>query len=352
MTTPKPWLLMTLLIALTSAIFVIELTTGPSSIDFSVIAASLFSPDALTIDQSKLSELGTDILHNGPGLDEIIFFEIRLPRALLAVTIGATLGLAGAALQGLLRNPLAGPGLMGVSNCAALGAVIALYFGWSGLSIYAVPIAGMAGAAISVILIFLLAGHNSSIMTLLLAGVAVNAVASSLISLALNLAPNPYAMSEMVFWLLGSIANRSMSDFYLALPFMIVGWILILTGARFLNALSLGEDTAQSLGFHLSRERAIIVSGVALSVGAAVSVSGNVGFVGLLVPHLLRPLVGHEPGRLLLVSALGGALLVLLADVTVQNLTSGHELKLGVVTALVGGPFFLYLIIKTRNSLI
>lgn len=352
MTAAKPWLLIMLLILLIASLFLVELTIGPSSIDYSVVISNLFHSEELTNIPPKLDELNQELLYSGPSLDEIIFFEIRLPRALLAVTIGATLGLAGAALQGLLRNPLAGPGLMGVSNCAALGAVIALYFGWSGLSIYAVPIAGMTGAALSVTLIFLLAGRNSSIMTLLLAGVAVNAVASSLISLALNLAPNPYAMSEMVFWLLGSIANRSMSDVYLAVPFMIVGGLLILAGGRFLNALSLGEDTAQSLGFHLPRERGIIISGVALSVGAAVSVSGNIGFVGLLVPHLLRPLVGHEPGRLLFVSALGGALLVLLADITVQSLTYGHELKLGVVTALVGGPFFLYLIIKTRNSLI
>ncbi len=350
--TSRPLLLIVLLATFTAAIFIVELTTGPSSIDFSNVFMNLINPEDIDQNGPNSGALNAGSTSVGLGLDSIIFLEIRLPRALLAVSIGATLGLAGAALQGLLRNPLAGPGLMGVSNCAALGAVIALYFGWSGVSIYAVPIAGMTGAALSVLMIFLLAGQNSSIMTLLLAGVAVNAVASSLISLALNLAPNPYAMSEMVFWLLGSIANRSMSDFYLALPFMLVGWLLILTSGRFLNALSLGEDTAQSLGFHLGRERGIIISGVALSVGAAVSVSGNVGFVGLLVPHLLRPLVGHEPGRLLLASALGGALLVLLADVAVQSFTPGHELKLGVVTALVGGPFFLYLIIKTRNSLI
>ena len=285
-------------------------------------------------------------------LGAMILTEIRLPRALLAVSVGATLGLAGAALQGLLRNPLAGPGLVGVSNCAALGAVIALYFGWGSAIWFAVPLAGMVGAAISVVLIFLMAGHNSSIMTLLLAGVAVNAVASSLISLALNFAPNPYAMSEMVYWLLGSLANRSLADFSLAIPFMVAGWLLILGSGRFLNALSLGEDTAQSLGFHLSQQKAMIVIGVALSVGAAVSVSGNIGFVGLLVPHLLRPLVGYEPGRLLAASAFGGAIMVLIADIVVQSLSPQQELKLGVITALVGGPFFLYLIIKTRNTLL
>jgi len=285
------------------------------------------------------------------SLASIILMEIRLPRAALAVTVGATLGIAGAALQGLLRNPLAGPGLVGVSNCAALGAVIALYFGWATIGWFAVPIAGMIGAGISVLLIFLIAGHNSSITTLLLAGVAVNAVASSLISLSLNFAPNPYAMSEMVHWLLGSLANRSMADFQLALPFMLAGWLLILKSARFLDALSLGEDTAQSLGFSPAFEKSVLVIGVALSVGAAVSISGSIGFVGLLVPHLIRPLVNYEPGKLLISSAFGGAILVLLADLTVQIISPQQELKLGVVTALVGGPFFLYLIIKTRNSL-
>ena len=285
------------------------------------------------------------------SLEAMIFSEIRLPRSLLAATVGATLGMAGAALQGLLRNPLAGPGLVGVSTCAALGAIIALYFGLSSVVWFAVPLCGMIGAGISVLLIFALAGQNSSIMTLILAGVAVNAVASSLISLALNFAPNPYAMSEMVYWLLGSIANRSLADFYLAIPFMMAGWLLILGSGRFLNALSLGEDTAQSLGFNLGLHRSLLITGVALSVGAAISVSGNIGFVGLLVPHLLRPLVGYEPGRLLAASAFGGAILVLLADITVQLVSPNQELKLGVITALVGGPFFLYLIIKTRNSI-
>lgn len=324
--------LLIILALVTAVLFGLALHTGPSAINF--------------IDDLQ------SILQGQQTLTAMILTEIRLPRALLALTVGATLGIAGAALQGLLRNPLAGPGLVGVSNCAALGAVLALYFGLSSLAWFAVPLAGMIGAAISVLLVFMMAGRNGSVMTLLLAGVAVNAVASSLISLALNFAPNPYAMSEMVFWLLGSLANRSLADFYLALPFMLAGWVFILLGGRFLTALSLGEETAQSLGFHMGRQRALLVIGVALCVGAAVSVSGNIGFVGLLIPHLLRPLVQYDPGRLLSASALGGATMVLLADITVQLISPNQELKLGVVTALVGGPFFLYLIIKTRNSLL
>jgi iron complex transport system permease protein len=158
-------------------------------------------------------------------------------------------------------------------------------------------------------------------------------------------------MSEMVYWLLGSLANRSLADVGLALPFMAAGWVLMLASSRFLTALSLGEETAQSLGFHLQKQQAMLIAGVALSVGAAVSISGNIGFVGLLIPHLLRPVVNYEPGKLLAASALGGAAMVLLADISVQLISPQQELKLGVITALVGGPFFLYLIIKTRNSL-
>jgi iron complex transport system permease protein len=299
----------------------------------------------------SLAQAITDLIDQRESLDALIFSEIRLPRSLLAITVGATLGMAGAALQGLLRNPLAGPGLIGVSNCAALGAVISLYFGLSALYWFALPLAGMAGAGLSVILIFALAGKSISATTLILAGIAVNALASSLISLALNFAPNPYAMSEMVYWLLGSLTNRSMNDFMLAFPFMAIGWVFVIASGRFLTALSLGEDTAQSLGFHIARQRIALVIGIALSVGAAVSVSGNIGFVGLLVPHLLRPLTGYEPGKLLAASGFGGAILVLLADICVQWISPDQELKLGVVTALVGGPFFLYLIIRTRSTM-
>jgi len=328
LTRPLSWLLFSAVLIL----FMLELSLGPSKI--------------------QLMDVWRHYHLHQQTLEQIIFFELRLPRALLALSVGATLGLAGAALQGLLRNPLAGPGLMGVSNCAALGAVIALYFGLSSVFWLAVPLMGMIGAAVSVILVFALAGRQGSVMTLLLAGVAVNALASSFISLALNFAPNPYAMSEMVFWLLGSLANRSLADFSLAFPFMLLGWLLLLTTGRFLTALSLGEDTAQSMGFDLNRQRAVVIIGVALCVGAAISISGNIGFVGLVVPHLLRPFVAHEPGRLLPVSMLGGAIMVLLADITVQYISPNQELKLGVITALVGGPFLLYLIVKTRHSLL
>lgn len=292
----------------------------------------------------------SDALASQKSLDRLIVCEIRLPRALLALLIGATLGLSGAALQGLLRNPLAEPGIIGVSNGAALGAVIVFYFGLSNLAWFVLPLGGLAGALVSVLAIFTLAGKRASTLTLILAGIAINAIGGALIALALNLAPSPYAMQEIVFWLLGSVANRSMNHVWIALPFMLVGSFMMLSCARFLNALTLGEETATSMGFDVQHERWILVLGVAAAVGAAVSVSGNIGFVGLVVPHLVRPLVGHEPRRLLLPSALAGAALLLTADIATQLLSHGGEMKLGVITSLIGGPFFLYLILRTRNG--
>ncbi len=281
----------------------------------------------------------------------LILAEIRLPRALLAVLVGATLGLSGAVLQGFLRNPLAEPALIGASATASLGAVLTLYFGVAAAFPYALPIGGMTGAIIGVLLVSLLAGQGSNVLTLILAGVAINSLAGSLNALALNLAPSPYASQEIVFWLLGSLTDRSFDHVHVAAPFILLGWLLLLSGGRALDALSLGEDTARSLGFNLGWLRLLIVLGVGLSVGAAVSVAGNIGFVGLVVPHLLRPFVGQQPSRLLLVSALGGAALLLMADMLVRLIPSGNELKLGVVTALLGAPFFLYLLIRLRSTL-
>ncbi len=279
-----------------------------------------------------------------------VLWEIRLPRVLLAILVGAVLGLSGAALQGLLRNPLADPAIVGVSACAALGAVVVLYSGLAAAAWFALPLGGMVGAGLSVLLVYLLAGNHSSLYSLILAGMAVNAFVGALISLVLNVASNPFAMSEIVYWLLGSFANRSLQDVFIAAPFMLAGSLAVLTAGRYLDALSLGEETATTLGFDPQRWRWIVVGGVAASVGAAVSVSGNIGFVGLVVPHLLRPLVGHEPRRLMWVSALGGAILLVLADILVQSISGRVELKLGVITALIGGPFFLYLIVRTRSS--
>ena len=280
----------------------------------------------------------------------LIFSEIRMPRAVLATLVGATLGLSGAALQGYLRNPLAEPGLVGASSTAALGAVLMLYTGAAAWFPMALPLGGITGAIIGLTLVTLLAGSQSGALTLILAGVAVNTLAAALTSLALNLAPSPYAALEIIFWLLGSLADRSFEHVRVALPFMLVGWILLLGLGRALDALSIGEEAASSLGVRLTRLRLLLLLGVGLSVGAAVAVSGAIGFIGLVVPHLLRPLVGHRPGALLPASALGGAALTLAADIGVRLLSPGTELKLGVLTALIGSPFFLYLLMSMRRT--
>lgn len=280
----------------------------------------------------------------------MIMREIRLPRTILASMIGFTLGLTGAALQGFLRNPLADPGVVGVSSTAALGAVLAIYTGLSAAFALALPVMAITGALVCVVLLQWLAGRGG-ILTLVLAGVAISSLAGALTSLALNLSPNPFAAVEIIFWLLGSVTDRSMDHVALAAPFMIVGWVLIAWSARSLDALSLGEDSAASLGVDLSRIRWMIILGAAVSVGAATAVAGVIGFVGLVVPHILRPMVGHRPSLLLLASGLGGALLLVAADILVRLVMVGAELRLGVVTALIGAPFFLSLVLRARAEL-
>ena len=280
----------------------------------------------------------------------VVLEQIRLPRAALGAMVGFSLGLAGAALQGLLRNPLADPGVIGVSGGAALGAVIVFYFGLAGAFALAMPLGGVAGAVVAALLLYALVGRGAGTMTLILAGVTVNSFAGALTALALNLSPNPYAAYEIMFWLMGSLADRSLPQLWLALPLTVVGWALLLMSAPALDALTLGEDTAASLGFDLGRLRAQLVAGAALAVGAAVAVTGAIGFVGLVAPHLLRPLVGNRPGRLLLVSGLGGAIVLLVADIAVRLIPVHPELKLGVATALIGAPLLYGLIDRMRRE--
>lgn len=292
-----------------------------------------------------------DIATFDTDLAWLVLREVRLPRALLGLLVGATLGLSGACLQGLLRNPLAEPGLIGASSGAALGAVIVFYSGLATGAVFLLPIGGIIGALLALAILYLLTGRNPSIITLILAGVAISAFAGALTSLALNLSPSPYAALEIVFWMLGSLTDRSMDQVWFVLPFMALGWLLMASTAPALDALTLGEDTATTLGFEGDGVKLRAISGIALAVGAATSVTGVIGFVGLVVPHLMRPLVGHQPGRLLLPSALAGAVLVLAADLVVRlPATNGPEPKLGVITSLIGAPFFLWLILRTRKE--
>jgi len=281
----------------------------------------------------------------------LIFREIRLPRAVLGALIGGALGLSGAALQGYLRNPLAEPSLVGVSGGAALGAVLAIHLGLSSALALALPLGGLLGAALAMLAVLALAGAHGGPVTLILAGLAVSAIATALISLALNLSQNPFAAVEMVFWMMGSLADRSLTQVWIAAPLMLAGIGLLLTVARALDALTLGEDAATSLGIDLARTRLAVVAGTALAVGAATAVTGIIGFVGLIVPHLLRPLAGHRPGLLLPASLLGGALMLLVADVALRLLAPWVELRIGVLTALIGAPFFVWLVLRTRSEL-
>ncbi|MFO1105320.1 MAG: iron ABC transporter permease [Amaricoccus sp.] len=289
-------------------------------------------------------------LASGEGPLGIVMREIRLPRALLGLLIGAGLGASGAALQGYLRNPLAEPGLLGISGTAGLGAVIALYSGLAAAFPFALPLAALTGGAIATILVQLLAGAGGGAITLILAGIAISSLATALTALVLNLAPNPFAASEIVTWMLGSLTDRAMPDVWLAGPLILAGLGLLMTLGRALDALTLGEDAAASMGVTLGRTRLLAVLGSALAVGAGVAVAGAIGFVGLVVPHLLRPLTGGRPSRLLPASALGGAALLLAADVTVRLIAPDRDLKLGVLTALVGAPFFLWLVWRGRRQ--
>lgn len=282
----------------------------------------------------------------------LILVEIRLPRALLAFLVGGILGLAGAVLQGYLRNPLAEPALLGVSGGASLGAVLAIHTGAASAFALALPFGGLVGAAAATLAVVLLAGDRSEPVTLILAGVAISSFAAALTALALNLAPNPFASVEILYWMMGSLSDRSLEHVWIAAPLILLGAALLATTGPSLDALTLGEDAASNLGVDLRALRRRIVAGVALGVGAATAVSGAIGFVGLVVPHLVRPLVGHEPRRLLPASLFGGASLVLAADIGVRLISPAGDIKLGVVTALIGAPFFLWLVIATRREVV
>lgn len=316
----------------TGLLFFLSLTVGPAGFGFAESLQGVFSGQGDSI--------------------ALIMREIRLPRALLGLMVGMTLGLSGAVLQGYLRNPLAEPGLIGVTASASLGAVLAIYTGFASVFPLGLPLAALTAAVAAVLVVQLLAGAFGGVLTVILAGVAVSSFATAMTSLALNLSPNPYAALEIMFWMLGSLADRSMDHVLLAAPAMLVGWLMLFGLGRSLDALTLGRDTAASMGVDLKRLQLLVVFGTAAAVGGATSVTGAIGFVGLIVPHVLRPLTGSLPSRLLPASALGGGALVLAADILVRVIAPERDLKLGVVTAVVGAPFFLWLVWRTRRQML
>jgi iron complex transport system permease protein len=281
----------------------------------------------------------------------IIIRELRLPRIVLGMFVGAALGFSGAALQGLLRNPLAEPGVIGVTASASLGAVVAIYFGLTAYSTFAVPVLSMLGAFLATLVVLAVAARDASVLTLILTGIGLSSLATALISLVMNFAPNPMSLRDMVLWMLGSLENRTTDDLSLAVPFIILGWLLMIGVGQGLNALALGEDAATTLGVNLKRLRWRIIAGTALSVGAAVSVCGGIGFVGLVVPHIVRFFVGSEPRHILLPSAIAGAILLTFADIVTRLPFGNGQLQLGVVTAFIGAPVFLVIVYKTREAM-
>jgi len=294
------------------------------------------------------AEVIQGVLSPDKSLAGLVVTELRLPRAVLAILVGASLGLSGAVLQGLLRNPLAEPGLLGVSNGAALGAVLSIYFGLSQAFPLATPLLGLTGAVAAGAMTF--AFGRGGTLSLILAGSAVSGLTLAFLALALNFAPNPYAAYEMNIWMLGTLSEKSWDHIALAAPFIVLGLAILATMGRAVDALTLGEVQARSLGINLDRTRVLTLLGVGLSVGAATSVTGSIGFIGLVAPHLVRPFVGHQPSRTLLPSALLGAALLICADIVTRLLTTQNELRLGVVTSLIGAPFFFWLVLRLRKT--
>jgi iron complex transport system permease protein len=276
-----------------------------------------------------------DIFSNDTRTRAIVW-DVRLPRALTAWLVGAALGLSGAALQGLLRNPLADSGVLGLSGFAALGAVLALAYGFAALA----PVGALAFALLAAIVVTTLGWAARGPASLALIGIGLSSFAGGLIALALNLAPNPGALADLVNWTLGSVEGRSINEAALAGGFLVAGAVLITLAARGLQALTLGEEAAAAIGANLARTRTLVVLGAAACAGGATAVAGVIGFVGVAAPHLVRALAGHDPARLLLPSALAGGALLVCADIGVRLLPTDTELKLGVAAALIGGPVF------------
>ncbi|MEL7488876.1 MAG: iron ABC transporter permease [Pseudomonadota bacterium] len=280
--------------------------------------------------------------------DRLVVWSIRLPRALAAFLAGAALGLSGAALQGLLRNPLAEPGVLGVSATASLAATFSLYYGLVGFSAWIMPVAAILGALAATTLLALAAVRQTSVVTLILIGVGLSSFAGAIMSLLMNLAPNPFTLSDMVNWMLGSVANRSFDEIFLTLPFLALGSAILLGAGRGLSALTLGEEAASGVGLDLRRQRIATVLGAGLATGASVALAGVIGFVGIVAPHLIRPIVNHDPARSLVPSALLGGLILVIADIGVRIIPTNNELKLGVAAAIVGAPMFIWIAMQRR----
>lgn len=310
-----------------------------------IFSACLLGPTAMDAGRVLAALFG-----QGDATDQIIIWQIRLPRALAAFLVGAALGVSGAALQGLLRNPLAEPGVLGVSASSALMATLVIYYGLAGASAWIVPVAAIVGALMATGVIAVAALRTTSVVTLILIGVGLSSFSGALMSLLMNFAPNPFSLSDMINWMLGSVANRSLDDLAIALPFIALGLAILFASRRGLSALTLGEEAASGIGLDLTRQRLLVVLGAGLATGGSVAIAGAIGFVGIVAPHVVRPFVGHDPARTLLPAGLLGGLLLVVADILVRLLPTVFELKLGVVAALIGAPAFIWIAMQRRSE--
>ena len=318
---------------------------NPALIGGLIVASALLMLAAIMLGSTPLGtrHILQALMGQGSPGDAIVLWEIRLPRAMAAYAVGAALGLSGAALQGLLRNPLAEPGVLGVSASASLFATFTLYFGFSAISSLVLPLAAIAGALVATSFLAVVALRVNSVIALILIGVGISSFSGALMTLLMNLAPNPFSLSDMINWMMGTVANRSFEDILFAAPFLILGAVLILSSGRDLSAFTLGEEAASGIGVSLTTVRMKVVFGTGFCTGAAVAIAGAVGFVGIVAPHLVRPHVDHEPSATLLPSALLGGVILVAADISIRVAPTTTELKLGVVAALLGAPIFVWI---------
>ncbi len=297
-----------------------------------------------------ISYVGLDLVEFG-RTDQLVIQQIRIPRIIVGGIVGMALGVAGATMQGLFRNPMADPGIIGVSAGGALGAVVTIATGATGLFFLALPLFAFAGAMAASFLVYGIAavGGRFSMATLLLAGVAVNAFLGAVISAIIIFLPDNAALREILFWLAGGLDSRAWEHVRISAPFIIGGLGVILLMTRDLNLLMLGDDEARSMGVRVGPSRIILLSAAAMATGAAVAVSGTIAFVGLVTPHVLRLLLGPDHRVLIPMSALGGGAFVILADTVARTVIQPAELRVGILTAFVGAPFFIFLLIKNKR---
>jgi iron complex transport system permease protein len=327
----------------------------------SIVLATAFGPARISFSQ-VVAALGARLVRGsaaGVGAaswQETVIWSIRLPRALLGFVVGGALALAGAALQGLFRNPLADPSILGVSAGASLGAVLMIFLGLAARAVWLLPLGSFAGAALTALMVLGIASQRGRgrvfTTTMLLVGVAIGALNVSFTTFILSVSLSSFDVGrQVIHWILGGLDGRTWDHFLLAAPAILIGAIAIVVHAREMDALLLGEVTAQSIGVDVPRLRLVLVLATSLLVGAAVAAAGPIGFVGLLVPHILRLVVGATHRPLLPASFLVGGVFVVLADLAARTLLTPLEIPVGVVTAAVGAPFFLVLLLRRGGEI-